>query len=380
MTGVDSGWLDGLTELHGRIAGRFGRSEPRRRAFAYLKGLLAGLERKNGWTLAEYAGQGCPDGMQRLLRTAGWCADAVRDDLRRYVIEYLGGPRGVLIVDETGFIKKGRRSAGVQRQYTGTSGKIDNCQLGVFCAYASDAGHALIDRELYLPKSWTSDAERCRDAGIGEDVPFATKTELAKQMIARSLDAGLPVEWFTADEAYGSDTALRHWLEGRALPYVVACRCNDRAETPQWGIQTTKALVVEGVAALDWQRLSAGPGAHGLRLFDWARLDLLPGWRPDWSRWLLVRRSLSDPTELAYYLCAGPTGTTLAELVRVAGSRWAVEECFQQAKNEAGLDQYQVRTYTAWYRHITLSMAAHAYLAVTRAHAQKGALPVQTVS
>lgn len=368
------GWLDGLVQLHERIAGRFGRSEPRRRALAYLKGLLAGLERKNGWTLAEYAGQRCPDGMQRLLRTAGWDADAVRDDLREYVIEHLGDRAGVLIVDETGFIKKGCRSAGVQRQYTGTSGKIDNCQLGVFCAYASPAGHALIDRELYLPKSWTEDTGRCRDAGIGDGVEFATKTELARRMIGRSLDAGLPVAWFTADEAYGSDTALRDWLEDRALPYVLACRSNDWAESPEWGKQPTKALI-EGIAAVSFERLSAGAGAHGPRLFDWGRIELLPGWNTGWSRWLLARRSISDPTELAFYLCAGPSGTTLAELVRAAGSRWAIEECFQQAKNEAGLDHYQVRTYTAWYRHITLSMAAHACLAVLRAQAKKGALP-----
>jgi SRSO17 transposase len=367
-------WAAGLEEVHRRIAGVFARAEPRARVLAYLRGLLGQLERKNGWTLAEAAGEISPDGMQRLLRTADWNADAVRDELRSYVSEGLG-PGGVLIVDETGFIKKGTRSAGVGRQYTGTTGKIDNCQIGVFLAYATDIGRALIDRELYLPKAWTDDRERARAAGIGDEVGFATKPELARSMLQRTLDAGVAVGWLTADEIYGQDKRLRVWCEQHGLPYVLATRSNDTVATVDWRQRRVRALIAE-VPAENWQRRSAGAGAHGLRLYDWARVELLAGFDPDWSRWALARRSIpqtpEETPELAFYVCAGPAGTTLEELVAVAGGRWRIEECFQAAKNEAGLASYQVRDYTAWYRHITLAMLAHAYLSATRATAEKG--------
>jgi SRSO17 transposase len=367
-------WAAGLEEVHRRIAGVFARAEPRARVLAYLRGLLGQLERKNGWTLAEAAGEVSPDGMQRLLRTADWNADAVRDELRSYVVEGLG-PGGVLIVDETGFIKKGTRSAGVGRQYTGTTGKIDNCQIGVFLAYATDIGRALIDRELYLPKAWTDDRERARAAGIGDEVGFATKPELARSMLQRTLDAGVAVGWLTADEAYGQDKRLRVWCEQHGLPYVLATRSNDTVATVDWRQRRVRALIAE-VPAENWQRRSAGAGAHGLRLYDWARVELLAGFDPDWSRWALARRSIpqtpEETPELAFYVCAGPAATTLEQLVAVAGARWAIEECFQAAKNEAGLASYQVRDYTAWYRHITLAMLAHAYLSATRATAEKG--------
>jgi SRSO17 transposase len=367
-------WAAGLEEVHRRIAGVFARAEPRARVLAYLRGLLGQLERKNGWTLAEAAGEISPDGMQRLLRTADWNADAVRDELRSYVVEGLG-PGGVLIVDETGFIKKGSRSAGVGRQYTGTTGKIDNCQIGVFLAYATDIGRALIDRELYLPKAWTDDRERARAAGIGDEVGFATKPELARSMLQRTLDAGVAVGWLTADEAYGQDKRLRVWCEQHGLPYVLATRSNDTVATVDWRQRRVRALIAE-VPAENWQRRSAGAGAHGLRLYDWARVELLAGFDPDWSRWALARRSIpqtpEETPELAFYVCAGPAATTLEQLVAVAGARWAIEECFQAAKNEAGLASYQVRDYTAWYRHITLAMLAHAYLSATRATAEKG--------
>jgi SRSO17 transposase len=367
-------WAAGLEEVHRRIAGVFARAEPRARVLAYLRGLLGQLERKNGWTLAEAAGEISPDGMQRLLRTADWNADAVRDELRSYVSEGLG-PGGVLIVDETGFIKKGTRSAGVGRQYTGTTGKIDNCQIGVFLAYATDIGRALIDRELYLPKAWTDDRERARAAGIGDEVGFATKPELARSMLQRTLDAGVAVGWLTADEIYGQDKRLRVWCEQHGLPYVLATRSNDTVATVDWRQRRVRALIAE-VPAENWQRRSAGAGAHGLRLYDWARVELLAGFDPDWSRWALARRSIpqtpEETPELAFYVCAGPAGTTLEELVAVAGGRWRIEECFQAARNEAGLASYQVRDYTAWYRHITLAMLAHAYLSATRATAEKG--------
>lgn len=367
-------WAAGLQEVHARIAGAFARAEPRARVLAYLRGLLGQLERKNGWTLAEAAGEVSPDGMQRLLRTADWDADAVRDELRGYVVERLGAG-GVLIVDETGFIKKGARSAGVGRQYTGTTGKIDNCQIGVFLAYATPTGRALIDRELYLPKAWIDDRDRARVAGIGEEVGFATKPDLGRRMLQRALDAGVPAGWLTADEVYGQDKRLRVWCEQHQLPYVLATRSNDTVATVDWRQRRVRALIAE-LPAEAWQRCSAGAGAHGQRLYDWARVELLAGLDPGWTRWALARRSIpSQPDtepELAYYVCAGPAATTIAELITVASGRWRIEECCQAAKNEAGLASYQVRDYTAWYRHITLAMLAHAYLSATRATAEKG--------
>jgi SRSO17 transposase len=369
-------WAAGLEEVHARIAGVFARAEPRARVLAYLRGLLGQLERKNGWTLAEAAGEVSPDGMQRLLRTADWDADAVRDQLRSYGVERLG-PGGILIVDETGFIKKGARSAGVARQYTGTTGKIDNCQIGVFCAYATGAGRALIDRELYLPRAWTDDRERARAAGIDDAVPFATKPELARRMLQRTLDAGVPADWLTADELYGQDKRLRVWCEQHGLPYVLATRSTDTVATVDWRQRRVRALIAE-LPESAWARRSAGAGAHGLRLYDWARIELLAGFDPGWARWVLARRSIpadpGEPAELAYYVCAGPVETTLEQLVAVAGGRWRIEECFQAAKNQAGLASYQVRDYTAWYRHITLAMLAHAYLSATRATAERRAL------
>ena len=368
-------WAVGLEEVHARIAGRFARAEPRARVLAYLRGLLGQSERKNGWTLAEAAGEVSPDGMQRLLRTADWDADAVRDELRAFVLERLGSG-GVLIVDETGFVKKGARSAGVARQYTGTSGKIDNCQIGVFCAYATPTGRALIDRELYLPHSWTDDHERARAAGINDDVGFATKPELARRMLTRALDAGVPAGWLTADEVYGQDRRLRVWCERVGLPYVLATRSNDTVATVDGRQRRVRALIGE-LPDSAWSRRSAGPGAHGLRLYDWARVEVLTGFDPGSARWLLARRSIpqtpEETPELAFYVCAGPAETTLEQLIVVAGSRWRIEESFQAAKNEAGLASYQVRDYTAWYRHITLAMLAHAYLSATRATAERGA-------
>jgi SRSO17 transposase len=372
--------LDALVEL---IAGRFGRVEPRRRVGAYLRGLLAGLERKNGWTLAEHAGAVSPDGMQRLLRTAGWDVDGVCDDLRGYVLDQLGDPAGVFIVDETGFIKKGVRSAGVQRQYTGTTGKVDNCQLGVFLAYASPRGRALIDRELYLPKSWTDDRDRCAGAGVPDEVGFATKPGLGLAMLERAHAAGVLSGWVTADEAYGQNRRFRDWLSARAVPFVLATRSDDLLTCSDGRRYQAKTLAV--LAGSDgWERRSAGDGAHGERLYDWTVLALDPAGLPEgWGHWLLVRRQIpsqvnpppgKDP-ELAFYRCAGPATTPVPELIRVAGARWAIEECFQTAKNEAGLDQYQVRDYRAWYAHITLAMLAAAYLAAIRTQeAEKGDL------
>jgi SRSO17 transposase len=359
-----------LDRVHARIAGRFARSEPRTRAREYVSGLVAGLERKNGWTLAERAGEVSPDGMQRLLRWADWDVDGARDDLRAYVVEQLGEPEGVLIADETGFLKKGTRSAGVQRQYSGTAGRTENCQIGVFLAYASTRGHALIDRELYLPRSWADDRDRCRAAGIPDEVEFASKACHAQAMIARALAAGVPFAWFTADELYGQAHYLRGWLEDQDVAYVMATRCNDIFPAARGG-QRADALIA-ALPARSWQRLSAGAGAHGPREYHWARIPLPGGAGPGRRHWLLARRSLTDPAEVAYYACYGPSRARLVDLAWVAGSRWHIEECFQQAKGEAGLDHYQVRSWRAWYAHITLSMLALAWLAATRAKTAKG--------
>lgn len=369
------GWVSGLDALFARVAGRFGRVEPRRQARAYVTGLLAPVERKNGWQLAEAAGDSSPDRMQRLLNNARWDARELRADLRAYVVENLGHPGGVLIADETGFIKKGTKSAGVQRQYSGTAGRVENCQLGAFLAYASPLGRALIDAELYLPKSWTSDPARCAEAGIGEDIEFATKPVLARQMLARALDAGTPISWATADEAYGMDYKFRHFLEQRGVNYVVAVPKSQVVAMSLTGGDTRADSLAASAPPEAWQRLSCGDGSKGPRLYDWALATVHFETEPGYQRWLLVRRALTagakGERELAYYLCHGPAGTTIDELIRVAGARWAIEECFQTAKNETGLDHYQVRRYDAWHRHITLAMLAHAYLAVTAAHTPK---------
>jgi SRSO17 transposase len=360
-------WAAGLEEVSWRIGPRFARPQPRAQAERYLRGLLSGLERKNGWTLAERAGDATPDATQRLLNHAEWDADAVRDDLRDYVVEYLGDPAAVLVIDETGFLKKGTKSAGVGRQYSGTAGRIENCQIGVFLAYAAPAGRTFIDRELYLPEAWTSDRDRCAEAGIGADVEFATKPELARRMISRALDAEVPAGWVAGDEVYGQNAALRLALEERDLPYVLAVPVNQHVPATIEGRPASVRVdaLSAAVPDADWQRLSAGVGAKGPRTYDWARIPIRPLEEPG-RYWLLTRRRISDG-ELAHYLCFCPAQASLADLVAVAGRRWAIEESFETGKGEVGLDQYQVRRYDAWYRHITLACLAHAFLTITRA-------------
>jgi SRSO17 transposase len=375
VQGADD-WSGVFEEFVGRFAGRFGRVEPRRRMVAYLRGLLSEVERKNGWTLAEVAGQRGPQGMQRLINHYRWDADAVRDDVREAVVEHLADPvRGVLILDETGFLKKGVRSAGVARQYSGTAGRIENCQVGVFLAYGSDRGRALIDRELYLPKAWADDGRRRQEAGIDAAVRFATKPDLGLRMLGRAVDAGVPFGWVTADEVYGQTGRLRMWLEERGIAHVLAVPRSQMVVTMQLFSQARAHELVAALPQDAWVRLSCGQGAHGPREYDWVAAPIRPWREPGWDHWLLARRGLADQAQIAYYICFSPAGTALEELVRVAGSRWMVEECFQSAKNETGLDHYQVRGYTAWYRHITLSMAALAFLAVLRDQAKRGSHP-----
>jgi SRSO17 transposase len=374
-------WVDGLAELDALIGGRFARSEPRRHANAYVRGLLSGAERKNSWTLSEQAGDATPDGMQRLLSTADWDPDLVRDDLRSYVVEHLGEPGGVLVLDESGFLKKGTRSAGAARQYSGTAGRIENCQIGVFLTYATSSGRTFLDRELYLPKAWTDDRDRCAAAGIGGDVEFKTKPELAIDMLRRACDGGVPAGWVTADAVYGQHYKLRVACEELGLSYVLAVALNqhviagsDRFE----GHEFRADDLIAALPAQSWQRRSAGKGTKGERLYDWARIRVHGPNHPDSAYWLLARRNLDDATDLAYYLCHAPARTSLSDLIRIAGIRWTIEETFQTSKGQTGLDHYQVRQYTGWYRHITLAMLAHAFLTITRT--KKGTPPATTAT
>jgi SRSO17 transposase len=368
-------WADELTLLHARIAPRFVRAEPRRRALAYLRGLLSPVARKNGGQLAEEAGDLPPDGIHRLLRSTQWDADAVRDDLRAYVVEHLGDPAAILVIDATGFLKKGTKSAGVKRQYSGTAGRIENCQIGIFVAYSIEQGHVLLDRALYLPQDWIADAARCQEAGIPATVTFATKPQLAQQLLERVIAAQVPFAWVTGDEIYGGDRSLRVWLESQQVPFVLAIRKHE----PLWmpGFQQIAAeTVLANVPEAAWHQLSAGQGAKGPRWYDWVRVRLGRWPTPGWEHWLLARRSRHDPQAIAYYVVFAPQGTLLETLVGVAGRRWTVEESIELAKGEVGLDQYEVRHWVGWYRHITLAMLALAYLAVIRAwvstDAQKG--------
>ena len=377
-------WAEGIERVHECIAGRFRRPEPRRRALDYLRGLLSRVERKNGWQLAEQAGDATPDGVQRLLYNYRWDADQVRDDLRDYVVEHLADAGGVLVVDETGFLKKGGKSVGVQRQYSGTAGRIENCQVGVFLTYAGAKGRTLLDRELYLPQVWAQDRERRREAGVPEDAVFRTKPQLAQLMLERAVESGVPFSWFTGDEVYGSGRKLRLWLEREGIPHVMAIKSNEKlwAWTDKGPLPVRADRLVSGVEESAWARCSAGNGAKGPRVYDWTAVEIRPLREPGKGHWLLARRSIAKPGELAYYVCFGPAETTLAELVRVAGTRWAIEECFEEAKGQVGLDQYEVRKWDGWYRHITLAMLAHAYLAVIRRQAveqgEKGATTALT--
>ena len=346
----------------------FARTEPRNNAVSYIRGLLSDEERKNSWTLSERAGQGTPDGMQRLLSTTDWDPDKVRDALFGYVKKHLGDRKGILAIDETGFLKKGTASAGVARQYSGTAGRVENCQIGVFLSYATPAGRTFLDRELYLPKAWMDDPARCTRAGIPEERVMATKPVLAADMIERALDAGIEAEWTTGDAVYGQHTGLRRRLEARGMHYVMAVPMNQHAIAQARGSVGGEGRADELFAALDgraWRTRTAGTGTKGERLYAWARIRI-NGPAETGEHWLLARRSLKDPTEKAYFICHTPENVTVIELARVAGARWAIEETFQTSKGETGLDHYQVRQYTGWYRHITLSMFAHAFLSVIR--------------
>jgi len=321
-------WRLWQTEVERRIGAQFARREVRWRAWAYIRGLLSPVERKNSWQLAEVNGERTPYGVQHLLGRAQWDAEKVRDDLRPYVVEHLGAPEAVLVVDETGFLKKGQQSAGVARQYSGTAGRVDNCQIGVFLTYASPRGHVLLDRDLYLPKEWTSDEARCARAGIPAERTFATKPQLAQQMLERAFDAHVPASWVAGDSVYGENRALRAWLEDHDHAYVLAV--SGKEYLWQAGQHHQVKTLLATLAPEGWARLRAGDGTKGPRWYDWRWLALAAPRQLHWRRWLLVRRSLSDPTELTAYVVFAPQATVLATVVQVAGRRWTIEQCFEK--------------------------------------------------
>lgn len=377
-----------------RLAPLFARSEPREQAAKYLRGLLAPVERKNGWQLAEQLGDADPAKMQRLLYGYDWDADTALEQHLEFVSAHFGSDEAIGIVDETGFIKQGHRSVGVQRQYSGTAGKKENCQIGVFLSYASSQGHVLLDRRLYLPEHGGADDEaRRKQAQVPDELEFATKQELARAMLAHAWAAGVPMRWVTGDEIYGDTVALGTLVADAGKWYVFAVACStplwrtrpriEPATAPPTGQPRKYARVVSGEAHwqradelvaettnLEWQRFSVGAGAKGERLFDWARVRIVEreAHLPRRDAWLLIRRSITKPSELAYYLSNADETVSLVELAMVAATRWTIEMCFGEAKSAVGLDQYEVRLYHSWYRHITLVLIAHTWLAYTRAH------------
>lgn len=359
------GWSRQFERLADRVGPCFARHDLRSQATGYVRGLLGSVERKNSWQLSEHLGREKPYGIQRLLGRASWKADDVRDELLRYAVEHLvrPGDRGVLIVDETGFLKKGDKSVGVQRQYSGTAGRIENCQIGVFLALSSSRGRALVDRALYLPESWCSATSRCKEAGVPKGTTFATKPQLAMKMLGRAFDAGLQPDFVLADEVYGNDSKFRRFLEKQNRPFVVAVKCGQYL----WAGFRQRRMddIAAEVPADAWIRLSVGDGAKGPRLYDWAAARYGAATEKGLIRWLLIRRNIKTG-EHAYYLCAAPKRISATDLALAAGQRWAIEICFETAKQETGLDEYEVRSWDGWYRHITLSMLALAFLTVIR--------------
>ena len=368
-------WDAQFARLVVRIRPLFYRPESRAHAERYLRGLLAPLERKNGWTIAEYCGESEPKALQRFLNLTPWSEDDLRDINLEYVRENFADPRATLIADPTGFAKKGKKSAGVQRQYSGTLGRIDNCQIGTFLAYANSSGdRVLVDRELYIPESsWFGDPVRCEEAGIPGSAVFATRPQQVRCMIERVEAAGLPFAWFAADEEFGKNAALRDFLEAKKIAYVMAVPKNT-AVADASGRERKIEEIPGRLREHDWQRRACGVGSKGFRVYDWALIET-----PDPDVQFMIRRSMGDG-KLAYYRCYNPRREGFGQLVWIAGSRWPVEECFEAAKGEAGLDNYQVRVYRAWYRHVTLSMLALTFLAVLRADAKKGTHRLWTTS
>jgi SRSO17 transposase len=371
------GWLLQLYQLHERIAPRFARPEPRHRALLYLQAILSEIPRKNGWQIAEQAKEATPYGMQRFLSSAVWDVDGVRDDIRAFVLEHLGRTGGIGVLDESGLPKRGKKSAGVKKQHCGATGRVENCQVGVFLTYDTESGHVLIDRDLYVPQDWIADRQRCREAGIADTVQFRPKWELALSMLKRAKDAGIPFGWVVADTVYGQAVELRIWLEKQATAYVLGIACNEpvcvQAQTGYMLAEAREVATTLLQKEEDWHRLVNGWGTKGPRVFDWARLPVVQKGAVDGSHFLLIRRRIDNPEEKSYYLVFAPPATTLQEMVLAIGARWHIEEDLEATK-DLGLDQYEVRSYTGWYRHITLVMLAYAFLVSIRIH-DKSHLP-----
>ena len=360
-------WQEEFEALMSRIKPRFAHVQSRKWAVAYVQGLLSNVPRKNGRQLAEAIGASSPYGLQQFMYRAKWQPDEIRDDLQSYVVEQLGDRQAVYVIDETGFVKKGEQSVGVQVQYCGTVGRTTNCQVGVFLAYASPQGTTFLDRALYLPASWTGDRSRCQKAGVPDEVEFATKPELARQMLQRAVEAGIPATWVTGDSVYGGQCGLCNWLEAQPLAYVLALSPKDTVINLQWWPQRVSTWLAN-LPGEGWSQVSAGAGSKGPRLYDWLLLPLYDPPVAGWKRWLLLRRSLTKPRQVTPYACFAPADTPLETLVKVAGTRWTIESGFESTKQEVGLDEYEVRSWQGWYRHVTLACLAHAFLTVLRTH------------
>jgi SRSO17 transposase len=367
-------WASSLREAKARIRPLFTQDRVAASAGQFLDGLLGAERRKTGWMRAEAAGDPGPWRQQAILGRGRWEADALRDIVRDYALETLADPDAVLVIDESGFLKQGKASCGVRRQYTGSAGKITNCQIGVFAAYASRHGHAFIDRALYLPKAWTDDAARLAAAHVPAEVGFATKPRLAGRMVERAIAAGVPFAWVAADSVYGVgeiEMALRRAGKGYVLGVNATQPFNAWIGKPE--VAGTAEEIAKGLDPSAWQRLSAGEGTKGPRLYDWAYLELADldaeqygsSATGTWTRGLLIRRSLANG-ECAYFTTWCPLGTTIETLVAVEGQRWAIEDAFETAKNELGLDHNETRSWHGWHRHVSLVMLAFAMLATIR--------------
>jgi SRSO17 transposase len=351
----------------------FNRVETKRSAMSYFQGLISTIERKNSWQLAEQAGCESPYAFQYLLGRATWDVSRLRDSASRYTIDFMAQEEGVLSLDETGFLKKGNKSAGVGRQYTGTAGRIENCQVGVFLSYATSQGRALIDRELYIPQDWFEDELRCKAAGIPDSIEFKKKPELAQEMLQRAFDNQMKPSWVLGDEVYSS-YKLRVFLESYLQPYVLAVASNC---TVSIGFEQHKAKeLLKSVGSDDWQTISAGSGSKGQRYYQWTCMVINSDSPEGWERWLLIRRNSKDHNEVAFYIAFSPNSKSLQDMVKAAGSRWTIEECFEMAKGEVGLDQYEVRSWIGWYRHITFAMLALAFLTKLRWNLEQTETPL----
>ena len=373
-------WAEHLNGLGERIGSRFPRSRTCQHAIDYIRALISEISRKNSWNIAEACGHRDPYTFQNLISRAAWDHDGVRDELQSYVKEELSTDDDILVLDETGFIKSGDESAGVQRQYTGTAGKITNCQIGVFLTLVTPNAQVIIDRELYMPKSWVDAPARLRKARVPEDLLVDTKGELGVVMVERALTSGFTPSWVLGDSVYGSCPELRTCLEDAGRPYILGVRSNHVVVV---GEQPRRASeLVCGAEPSSWKRFAeVTTVSRGPRMYEWLYVPIEGVMSAGFSRGLLVRRHLMDATDLVYYLVFSLNGTDLSHLASVEGARWGVERCFLEAKGHTGLDAYQVRTWPGWYRHITLSMLAYAFLAVTRQTAdaeggKKGGLPV----